>query len=89
MMRRESPCAGCTRVKDPRNCENKNCQIWQRWYIARWEQLRRQLGGEATLPDTAGDTEQDPCETCLYPKPLCAAVCSLKKDWLANRKDAV
>lgn len=38
-----SPCISCTRVKDPRNCENKNCQYWRRWYIARWEQLRSQL----------------------------------------------
>lgn len=85
MMTKESPCASCTRVKDPHNCENKNCQVWQRWYIARWEQLRCQLGGAAdSTPSKKG---QDPCETCLYPKPLCAAICNLKKDWLAARKE--
>ena len=35
-----SPCLRCTRVKDPRNCENKNCQDWRRWFICRWEQIR-------------------------------------------------
>lgn len=38
-----SPCISCTRVKDPRSCENKNCQYWQRWFVARWERLRSQL----------------------------------------------
>lgn len=35
-----SPCLSCTRVADPRDCENKNCQLWRRWFIARWEALR-------------------------------------------------
>lgn len=34
-----SPCLTCTRVADPRNCENKNCQLWQRWFLQRWEQI--------------------------------------------------
>lgn len=85
MMKKETPCIGCTRVKDPRNCENKNCQVWQRWYIARWEHLRQQLGGSgSTAPEKQ---QQDPCETCLYPKPLCAAACQLKKDWLAAQTE--
>ena len=41
MINRVSPCMGCTRVKDPRMCENKNCQVWQRWFLAKWEDLRR------------------------------------------------
>lgn len=40
MYNKPSPCLSCTRVKDPRDCENKNCQIWRRWFIARWEALR-------------------------------------------------
>lgn len=32
-----SPCLSCTRVKDPRNCENKNCMRWQKWFLGRWE----------------------------------------------------
>jgi len=35
-----SPCTGCTRVSDPNACENKNCQLWQRWFISRWDRLR-------------------------------------------------
>lgn len=41
MTNRPSPCMGCTRVQDPRDCENKNCQLWQKWFIARWEDLRK------------------------------------------------
>lgn len=35
-----SPCALCARVKDPGNCENKNCKIWQKWFLSRWELIR-------------------------------------------------
>ena len=31
-----SPCLGCTRVADPRNCENKNCKPWRQWFLDRW-----------------------------------------------------
>ena len=43
MNSRMSPCMTCTRVADPRACENKNCQMWQRWFIARWEAMRRNV----------------------------------------------
>ena len=32
-----SPCLTCTRVRDPRGCDNKNCKPWQRWFLDRWE----------------------------------------------------
>ena len=35
-----NPCALCARVKDPENCENKNCKIWQKWFLSRWELIR-------------------------------------------------
>ena len=41
-LQQTSPCLRCTRVKDPRSCENKNCQVWQRWFINRWDLLRGQ-----------------------------------------------
>lgn len=31
-----SPCLTCTRVPNPRDCENKQCRLWQRWFLARW-----------------------------------------------------
>ena len=43
MNNRISPCMTCTRVIDPHNCENKNCQVWQRWFLARWEAMRRSV----------------------------------------------
>ena len=39
----ESPCVNCTRVKDPKNCENKLCKDWQAWFIQRWDTMRKQL----------------------------------------------
>ena len=31
-----SPCIRCTRVRDPKACENKQCKDWQRWFLDRW-----------------------------------------------------
>ena len=36
----KSPCLTCARVRDPKNCENKNCRDWQAWFIDRWESMR-------------------------------------------------
>lgn len=38
---KNSPCQRCTRVRDPEACENKNCQAWQQWFIARWNRMRQ------------------------------------------------
>lgn len=40
MDRKISPCGYCTRVRDPRACENKNCMLWRQWFIDRWEAMR-------------------------------------------------
>lgn len=37
-----SPCLNCTRVADPRGCDNKDCRVWQKWFIGRWDELRLQ-----------------------------------------------
>ncbi len=37
----QSPCLTCTRVKDPENCENKNCKVWRQWFTGRWDEIRR------------------------------------------------
>lgn len=39
-MLHKSPCFTCTRVRDPKNCENKACRVWQAWFIDRWESIR-------------------------------------------------
>lgn len=31
-----SPCEGCTRVANPKGCENKNCKEWKAWFLRRW-----------------------------------------------------
>lgn len=35
-----SPCLTCTSVRDPGNCENKNCIRWRKWFVSKWEALR-------------------------------------------------
>lgn len=35
----QSPCATCTRVKDPSDCENKNCKVWKEWFLRRWKEI--------------------------------------------------
>ena len=51
-----SPCMYCTRVADPRQCEDKNCKTWQAWFIGRWEALRMQprLRIEKEKPEPEG-----------------------------------
>lgn len=47
-----SPCTLCARVRDPENCENKNCKVWQRWFLSRWALIRgfpRQAMEEAPM----------------------------------------
>ena len=38
-LKKASPCLCCTRVTDPRNCENKNCHPWRQWFLGRWEMI--------------------------------------------------
>ena len=47
-----SPCLTCTSVRDPANCENKNCARWRTWFIGKWEALRQdhRLRMERTAP---------------------------------------
>ena len=42
----ESPCLHCTRVRDPKNCENKTCKDWQAWFIDRWNTMRAHVRSE-------------------------------------------
>ena len=34
------PCNRCERVADPRNCDNKDCRLWQKWFIEKWNTMR-------------------------------------------------
>lgn len=45
-----SPCLNCHRVADPKNCENKNCQVWRRWFINRWEAIRSGFRSQMECP---------------------------------------
>ena len=35
-----NPCNCCTRVEFPRLCENKECTLWRRWFIQKWNAMR-------------------------------------------------
>ena len=35
-----SPCMRCTKVQDPRQCENKDCRKWRQWFIEKWNAMR-------------------------------------------------
>ena len=37
------PCRGCYLVPNPVACENKDCRPWRQWFIAQWDQRRRQV----------------------------------------------
>ena len=36
----QSPCKTCKVVKDPSDCERKQCKAWREWFIRRWEEMR-------------------------------------------------
>lgn len=36
----DNPCNHCVRVPDPAQCDNKQCKVWQRWFLDRWQQVR-------------------------------------------------
>lgn len=33
------PCDTCKRVRDPKDCENKQCKVWQQWFLDRWKEV--------------------------------------------------
>lgn len=35
-----SPCARCTKVSDPRSCDNKDCRQWRKWFLEKWDAMR-------------------------------------------------
>ncbi|MBQ3491225.1 MAG: hypothetical protein IJA74_01585 [Oscillospiraceae bacterium] len=39
MHTRISPCEGCTRVAEPKACENKQCKVWKAWFFRRWGEI--------------------------------------------------
>lgn len=96
MNKRTSPCTQCYRVANPSNCENKNCKLWQRWFLHRWEAMRAGIRaamdradrtptactGNGTYDASPRLAEQDPCETCLCPRELCEDIpCWVRKNW--------
>ena len=98
-----APCRGCTRVKIPSACDNKDCKLWQMWFTRRWEKVRaypRQqmdktvpmgvlIGGRWYLPpdQMRQYIKNDPCESCKCPKELCQSPCRVKQVWLDVTKE--
>jgi len=34
------PCLRCGRVADPERCEDKECLLWRRWFVEKWDAMR-------------------------------------------------
>ena len=53
-MKCQYPCPGRSRVPDPRECENTRCELWRRWFLTSWNQLRQdtrqQMDRAQTVP---------------------------------------
>jgi hypothetical protein len=98
------PCRGCTRVKNPAVCENKECSLWRQWFIKRWDRVHiypRQkmeqtvpvgisIGGRRYLhPDHMREyIRNDPCKDCTCTKALCKTPCRTKLTWMNATKEA-
>jgi hypothetical protein len=41
----DSPCLTCTRVKNPRDCENKSCKAWSMWFLYEWAKIQSRFNG--------------------------------------------
>lgn len=58
----DSPCLTCCRVKNPGECENKNCRQWRSWFLESWDRarnlpsLQRQLKKPGIGTETIGGT---------------------------------
>lgn len=68
-MAKEKPCDTCTRVKDPRNCENKECKeckVWRMWFLKAWEGSASRLSGIVVQPPPEPDPPADirRCDYC-------------------------
>lgn len=99
-----APCRGCTRVADPCACESKDCPLWRRWFVRRWDSMRtyprRQMentvpvgisiGGRRYLhPDHLREyLSKDPCAGCGCPRDLCKTPCRAKSSWEEAIKEA-
>ena len=53
---RNSPCQGCKRVACPENCDSKDCNLWRRWFIDRWNYL---CGAASAAGRFVTDAKQD------------------------------
>ncbi len=79
----KSPCVGCNRVKDPKNCENKNCKPWRAWFLGRWDKIN---GFSRRYGKPAPQGKPDPCSNCLFQRDNCLAPCKSKRAWLDEKR---
>ena len=69
------PCVGCTRVPDPEKCDNKDCKLWRKWFLANWELIHGfYLKHVPAVP-------RDPCESCQCPPEMCFTKCPQRLAW--------
>ena len=76
--RSKSPCLSCTRVANPLDCENKQCKLWQKWFLARWALIH-------AYPRKAMDKDdRKPSGVPPERRPGCHITCKNRADWLAE-----
>lgn len=81
-----SPCQHCTRVRDPQNCENKNCKPWREWFFAQWEQTRKlyrkgmDTGSSKGGVPLGGERYASPHQITEYLHTEPCAVCKLPRE---------
>lgn len=39
MGNRICPCSSCTKVEDPKKCDNKGCKVWKAWFVRQWDKM--------------------------------------------------
>lgn len=75
--KKQSPCVTCTRVPNPNDCENKLCQPWKRWFLARWAEIHAYAQHNAVIKNLSND----PCDKCVCFGKACTGPCRIKQIW--------
>ena len=87
LIKHHSPCFTCTRVPDPRACDNKECRPWRQWFIDRWAEIHALAPQDQSKDHTSRMTAVDPCDGCICARIACIGLCQKKQQWLEENGD--
>lgn len=80
--KKQSPCLTCTRVPNASKCENKLCQPWKQWFLARWAEIHAFAQHEMVSKNLS----QDPCLGCICSAEVCTVPCRTKQIWQEEKR---